>query len=95
MLHSGFENLMEIVDGHHADLELAELPVDDGGPLAGLVVSQSPLPERELMVIAIRHADGSRQMPVGGGALMSQGDSILVVGKQAAIHEFVAESKTP
>jgi len=95
MLHSGFENLMEIVDGHHADLELAELPVDDGGPLAGLVVSQSPLPERELMVIAIRHADGSRQMPVGGGDLMSQGDSILVVGKQAAIHEFVAESKTP
>ena len=95
MLHSGLENLMEIVDGHHADLELAELPVGEDGPLDGLQVSQSPLPERGLTVIAIRHADGSRQMPVGGGDLMKQGDSILVVGQQAAIHQFLAEAPSP
>ncbi len=94
MLHSGLENLMEIVDGHHADLELAELPVDKHGPLAGRAVSQSPLANRELNVIAIRHPDGSRQMPVGGDDRMNPGDSILVVGKQTAIQQFLAESPT-
>ena len=94
MLHSGLENLMEIVDGHHADLELAELPVDMDSPLAGQPVSQSPLPNRGLTVIAIRHPDGSRQMPVGGDDRMNSGDSILVVGKQTAIQQFLAESPT-
>lgn len=92
MLHSGLENLMEIVDGHHADLELAELPVDMDSPLAGQPVSQSPLPNRGLTVIAIRHPDGSRQMPVRGDDRMNPGDSILVVGKQTAIQQFLAES---
>ncbi len=92
MLHSGLENLMEIVDGHHADLELAELPVGMDSPLAGQPVSQSPLPNRGLTVIAIRHPDGSRQMPVGGDDRMNPGDSILVVGKQTAIQQFLAES---
>jgi voltage-gated potassium channel len=94
MLHSGLENLMEIVDGHHADLELAELPVDKDGPLAGQPVSQSPLPNRGLTVIAIRHPDGSRQMPVRGDDRMNPGDSILVVGKQTAIQQFLAEAPT-
>lgn len=94
MLHSGLENLMEIVDGHHADLELAELPVGTDSPLAGQPVSQSLLPNRGLTVIAIRHPDGSRQMPVGGDDRMNSGDSILVVGKQTAIQQFLAESPT-
>ena len=95
MLHSGLENLMEIVDGHHADLELAEFPVSDGGPLAGQEGSQSPLAKRGLTVIAIRHPDGSRQMPVGGNDRMTQGDSILVVGKQEAVQQFLAETPSP
>ncbi|MEE3285823.1 MAG: NAD-binding protein [Planctomycetota bacterium] len=94
MLHSGLENLMEIVDGHHADLELAELPVTEDGPLAGREISQSPLPERGLTVIAIRHPDGSRQMPVSGNDRMTTGDSILVVGQQTAIQQFLAEASS-
>jgi len=95
MLHSGLENLMEIVDGHHADLELAEFPVTEGDSLAGYEVSQSPLPERGLTVIAIRHPDGSRQMPVRGNDRMTPGDSILVVGRQEAIQQFLAEAPSP
>ena len=84
-----------IVDGHHADLELAEFPVPAGGLLEGKSISQSSLPERGLTVIAIRRANGERRMPVGGGDQLHAGDSILVVGQQDAVQEFLAETSVP
>ena len=95
LIHPGIENLLDIVDGHHADLELAEFPVPAGGLLEGKSISQSSLPERGLTVIAIRRANGERRMPVGGGDQLHAGDSILVVGQQDAVQEFLAETSVP
>ena len=95
LIHPGIENLLDIVDGHHADLELAEFPVPAGGLLEGKSISQSSLPERGLTVIAIRRANGESRMPVGGGDQLHAGDSILVVGQQDAVQEFLAETSVP
>ena len=95
LIHPGIENLLDIVDGHHADLELAEFPVPAGGLLEGKSISQSSLPERGLTVIAIRRANGERRMPVGGGDQLHAGDSILVVGQQDAVQQFLAETPVP
>lgn len=95
LIHPGIENLLDIVDGHHADLELAEFPVPAGGLLEGKSISQSSLPERGLTVIAIRRANGERRMPVGGGDQLHAGDSILVVGQQDAVQQFLAETTVP
>ena len=95
LIHPGIENLLDIVDGHHADLELAEFPVPAGGLLEDKSISQSSLPERGLTVIAIRRANGERRMPVGGGDQLHAGDSILVVGQQDAVQEFLAETSVP
>ncbi|MBO49924.1 MAG: hypothetical protein CMJ69_03965 [Planctomycetaceae bacterium] len=95
LIHPGIENLLDIVDGHHADLELAEFPVPAGGLLEGKSISKSSLPERGLTVIAIRRANGERRMPVSGGDQLHAGDSILVVGQQEAVQEFLAETSVP
>ncbi len=90
LVHPGIESLLKIVDGHHADLELAEFPIPAGGPLEGQTISESSLPERGLTVISIHRSNGERQMPVGGGDQLHAGDSILVVGRQDAVQQFLA-----
>ncbi len=91
MMYRGIENLLEIVDGHHDDLELAELPVHPNGPLDGMAIKDSPLPQRALTVIAIRHPDATRTMPVSGNDPLTAGDTVLVVGQQEAIQAFADE----
>ncbi|MFP6768388.1 MAG: potassium channel protein [Planctomycetaceae bacterium] len=94
LIHSGIDNLLEIVDGHHADLELAEIPVSESGPLAGQKISDSGLQELGIMVIAIRRLDGSRRMPVHGDDRLDQGDSLLVVGQQEAIQGLLTSAES-
>ncbi len=94
MVHSGIDHLLEIVDGRHADLDLAEIPVSEHGPLADQVLSESGLQELGIMVIAINRLDGSRHMPVHGRDRINQGDSLLVVGQQEAIQGLLAVANT-
>ena len=92
MVHPEIDNLLEVADGNHEDLELAEIPLPKTSPLVGQTVGDSGLRDRQILVIAIRRADGTRQMPVAGDDSLAAGDSLLVVGQHEAIKRLLDQS---
>lgn len=94
MVHPEIDNLLEVADGNHEDLELAEIPLPETSPLVGQTIGNSGLRDRQILVIAIRHADGTRQMPVAGDDSLAAGDSLLVVGQQEALQRLLDTPST-
>jgi len=89
LVNPELDNLFEIADGSHEDLEIAEVPLPDGSPLVGRSIAESDLARQEVLVIAIRHADGTRRMPVSGADTIAAGDSLLVIGQELAIQRLL------
>ncbi|QDT66111.1 Voltage-gated potassium channel Kch [Calycomorphotria hydatis] len=88
MINPSVENFVDFADGRNADLELAEVHVEEGSPYCGKQLSDTDLSSRGLMVIAIRRANGEQLMPPPGTAKIHQGDCLFAFGTVNAVNSI-------
>lgn len=65
-----------VYDGKDAGVDLREIPVGEGGPMAGREVKDLDLPA-ETLIVLVRRADGSAVVPKGGTVIFP-GDTLVV-----------------
>lgn len=82
--------LIEVVAGRQlTEIELDELLITTGSPLAGSTVRQSePRTRHGLMVIAVRHGDGRLEFNPGGDTTFQIGTTVMVMGRREDIDRF-------
>ena len=70
-------------------IEMDEIPVKEGSPLAGHSLRDADVGRRTgVIVIAVKRADGRVEFPPTGDEPFGRGDSIVVLGRRANLDQF-------
>lgn len=70
-------------------IEMDELPIQPGHPLAGLSLRDADIKRRTgVIVVAIKRADGRLNFPPSGDEILAPGDSIVILGRRENLEMF-------
>jgi voltage-gated potassium channel len=70
-------------------IEMDELPIRETSPLNGLTLRDADIAHRTgTIVIAVKCADGRVEFPPPGDVPLTQGDSIVVLGRRSNLDQF-------
>src|SRR5262249_51803639 len=70
-------------------LEIDDRLIRDGNPLAGRSVRDADVKRKTgVIVVAIKRSDGQLEFPPSGDEIISPGDSIVAMGRQANLDQF-------
>lgn len=85
--------LIEVVAGRQiAEVEIDEVTIPEGSPLAGMTIRESQTRTRHgLLIVAFRRAGGKLEFNPGGDAVFEGGASVVVMGRTGDIDQFRAD----
>jgi voltage-gated potassium channel len=89
---SAVEFIELVTKQSHLAIEMDEVPVVEGGSLAGLTLRHADIGRRTgVIVIAVKRADGRVEFPPTGDEPFCPGDSIVILGRRANLAQFRQE----
>src|SRR5947209_3359765 len=70
-------------------IEMDDIPVRPGSPLAGQTLRDSDIGRRTgVIVVAIKRSDGRVEFPPSGDQPFEPGDSIVLLGRRSNLEQF-------
>jgi voltage-gated potassium channel len=84
------EDFLEIVTTRGRELDLAEIQIASDSIYAGQTLAQTDFSRRGIMIVGIRRPEGDLLLPPPSTALIESGDSLIALGKTAAIEDLCA-----
>jgi voltage-gated potassium channel len=94
MLSPSIEDFLEITDQQGTELELADIQVGPGNPLAGKRLMDTDLRSKGVMIIGIRRQSGERLLPPTGSTIIQMGDSLFAFGSKDAVNSMIATTES-
>ncbi|MCX6131933.1 MAG: potassium channel protein [Proteobacteria bacterium] len=88
MINPQLEEFIEIIGDQGLGIDLTILHVDRHSRLLGKTLKDLRLPDQEIMVIGMRREGQKLELPPPLDVRLKEHDSLIVVGKSAAIHSI-------
>jgi Trk K+ transport system NAD-binding subunit len=79
---------VEIIADRNISFDLVGVPVSKESPWAGKTLLETDLRSRGIMVVAVRHKDGTVDLAPAGMTMLTEGDELFALGNTEAIHEL-------
>lgn len=79
---------VEIIADQNISFDLVGVPVSAESPWAGKALLDTDFRARGIMVVAVRHQDGSVDLAPSGRTVLSTGDELFALGNTDAIEEI-------
>lgn len=89
-IHPNVARFLEVITTEDTDFDLAEIPVDAEAPYAGQKLADTDFSRRGIVIVGIRHGDGSLAMPPPSQASILAGDTLIALGKAEALESFAS-----
>ena len=90
LLHPGVAEFLNIVAASGpTGLRLEELPIQEGSPLIGKSLAESPIKSRlDIMIVMINRNDGQFIYNPGSDEIIQLGDRLLAIGEKENLQKF-------
>ena len=76
---------VEIISDRNVAFDIVGLPVTKDSPIAGKNLNQTELRQKGVMIIAVRHDDGTVELAPSGSLKISSGDELFALGDTKAV----------
>ncbi len=93
MINPRVEDFFEVVSAASGAMDLAELRIDPSSKYAGQVLGETDFRSRGIIIVAIRRANGTMEVPPSARSRIDVGDSLIALGDSEAIAAFLADEE--